>query len=557
MQFLKLGRRLVALFAVFMVVLFVILPSLYIFSFVVLRWHELYMEVFAHPLSGNEYWLQIQRYLALSLRLAMTVTLIDILIGIPLAYFIAKGNFPFKGLIEDLTALPLVVPTSGFGFATLMAWTASTSLPYLLGVRLHLDDVIPVFKLPLILLLVHVSLTFPYIVKTVSAALSSLERSYEVVSAALGAKPLTTFRKVTLPLVTPSILSGAVLAFARSLGETGATMIVAGVSTTASIAIVKWEFEGKLAPAAFLGALLVILAFAIILPVEYMVGKAGRGRKVSIPKTLDEHTIDVERRIPRKLSNIVSALSLAFLALIVVLPIATLFYMVAIHWQADPFTGRVEGGVLYQLFGPPGYSTRIIQALTVSFSASMLTTLISLYIAIIIIITLLKSKWARLLRMLLRIPLVIPSSALGLSMMLLWSREGFNLIRPGLWLIVLTHIVFSVPIIVETGLAAYIESNAQVYEDVGRSLGAPPYTVTETISIPLMKRGLLAGSLLAFAHSLGETGATFMVMGDNTTISVLVVNMVEALAIPASLTASAIVVAVSFMLLIVARKLGG
>jgi len=536
--------------------LFVVVPSLYLFSFVALRWGELYREVFAHPLIGDEYWRQIQRYLALSLRLAATTTLIDIAVGVPLAYLIARKEFPLKGFVEDLVALPLVVPTSGFGFATLAAWTASTSLPYILGLRVHIDDVVPLLKLPLILLLVHVSLTFPYVVKTVSAALLDVERSYEVVSAALGAKPVTTFRKVTLPLIAPSVLSGSVLAFARSLGETGATMIVSGVSVTASVSIVKWEFEGKLAPAAFLGALLVILAFAVILPAEHLVEKASRSRRFSLPKKLDEYVLSFERKMPKKLSGVVSGASLAFIGLVVVLPIATLLYMVALYWSRDPYTGDVKGGVLYQLFGPSNYWAHITRALAVSFTTSLLTTLISLYIALIVITVLMKAGIVKPLRLLLRIPLVIPSSALGLSMILLWGEEGLNLVRPGLWLIVLTHIVFSVPVIVETGLASYIESGAHVYEEVGRSLGASPYTAVETISIPLMKRGLLAGSLLAFAHSIGETGATFMVMGDNTTISVLVVNMVEALAIPASLAASALVVAISFVILVAARRIG-
>jgi len=437
----------------------------------------------------------------------------------------------------------------------LMAWTASTSLPYILGLRFQINDIIPILNIPFILLLVHISLTFPYIVKTVAAALRDLKASYEIVSLSLGTKILTTLRKITLPLIMPSILSGSVLAFARSLGETGATMIAAGVSTTASIAIVKWEFEGKLAPAAFLGALLVIISFLIILPAEYFVGRLRRIRGVFFPRIIDEKLIDIERKIPRKYSKLLPLYSILIVSIVVLLPISSLFYMVAFYWSKDPYTQRPEGGVLYQLFGPPNYISHVIRSLFVSFSVSTLTTLISLYLAVLIIIVLSKTKYIHILRILLRIPLVIPSSALGLSMVLLWGSEGLGIISPGIWLIILTHIVFSVPVIVETGFSSYLEANAQTYEEVGRSLGASPYAVVETLSIPLMKRGLIAGSLLAFAHSLGETGATFMVMGDNTPISVLVVNMVEALAIPASLFTSALIVAISFIILIIARKL--
>jgi len=94
------------------------------------------------------------------------------------------------------------------------------------------------------------------------------------------------------------------------------------------------------------------------------------------------------------------------------------------------------------------------------------------------------------------------------------------------------------------------------YKVVSATLGAKPVTTFRKVTLPFIAPSVLSESMLAFAHSIGETGATFMVMGDNTTISVLVVNMVEALAIPASLAASALVVAISFVILVAARRIG-
>ena len=92
-----------------------------------------------------------------------------------------------------------------------------------------------------------------------------------------------------------------------------------------------------------------------------------------------------------------------------------------------------------------------------------------------------------------------------------------------------------------------------MFEGAARTLGATPYNTAETVSLPLLKRGILAGSLLSFTRSLGETGATFLVMGSDVTIPPLVVNMVEALAIPAALFASAYLIALSFALLLIFR----
>ena len=136
-----------------------------------------------------------------------------------------------------------------------------------------------------------------------------------------------------------------------------------------------------------------------------------------------------------------------------------------------------------------------------------------------------------------------------------WGPHGLGMVNPGIWLIILTHIVFSVPVITEPTIAAYEGSEILSYEESARTLGATPYDATETISLPLLKRGILAGVILSFTHSLGETGATFIVMGSDLTVPTLVVNMVEALAIPAALFSSAYLIAISLVLLVVFRFL--
>ncbi|RLG96378.1 hypothetical protein DRO29_04755, partial [Candidatus Bathyarchaeota archaeon] len=139
--------------------------------------------------------------------------------------------------------------------------------------------------------------------------------------------------------------------------------------------------------------------------------------------------------------------------------------------------------------------------------------------------------------------------------LLLWGSGGFNLVTSGIWMIILTHIVFSVPVIVESIIAAYEGSGLQMYEDSARTLGATPYNALETVSLPLLKGGILTGFILSFTRSLGETGATFIVMGRDVTIPALVVNMVEALAISAALFTSTYLIVLSLILLAIIRLL--
>ena len=537
-------------------ILFVFLPSFFLISFTFTRWPEVYTEVFANPLIGDTNWLEIQKYLGLSLRLALTAVAIDLVFGLPLAYILARKKFWGKGFLEDLITFTLVIPTSGFGFATLIAWTSASGIGALLtGGTVQIDTVIPILNVPLLMLVIHIALTFPYIVKTLKAKLEDMSTLFEQASGTLGAAPLTTFRKIVFPLTLPAIFSGTVLAFARSLGETGATLVVSGVFTTAPIAVISWVSQFKFGSAAFLGSLLIIVASAIILPVEFLLNKKGISSfsffsALNFEKTLQKF----EDFASRRLSRVRDIIVVIFLVIIVIAPILYVVDSVALSWNSDPDTGKVTESVIYQLFGPSNYFSSLMNATLISFASAGIATYVATCIAIPTVFLIMRNRFGSILRALLRIPLIVPTSALGLSILLLWGPGGMRLANPGIWLIILTHIVFSVPVVVEPMLATYEGSDIPLYEEASLTLGANSYNTIESVSLPLLKRGILTGVILSFTRSLGETGATFLVMGSDITIPPLVVNMVESLAIPAALFASTYLIALAFILLMVFRK---
>jgi ABC-type spermidine/putrescine transport system permease subunit II len=537
-------------------IVFVFLPSFFLISFTFTRWPEVYTEVFANPLIGDTNWIEIQKYLALSLRLAIFAVAIDLIFGIPLAYILARKKFWGRGFLEDLITFTLVIPTSGFGFATLIAWTTVSGIGALFGRGIvETNYLIPVFNVPFIMLLVHIALTFPYIVKTLKAKLEDMSTLFEQASGTLGASPLTTFRKILFPLTLPAIFSGAVMAFARSLGETGATLVVSGIFTTAPIAVISWVSQFKFGSAAFLGSLLIIVASAIILPVEFILQKKGvTSFSFFSALHIEKCLLKIEDFASRKLSRVRDAIVIFFIIIVVVVPIVVVLNSVVLSWSSDPDTGKVTESVVYQLFGPSNYFSALLNATVVSFASAGIATYVAACIAIPTVFLIKRYRFGRFLRALLRIPLIVPTSALGLSILLLWGPGGLRLADPGIWLIILTHIVFSVPVVVEPMLATFEGSDIPMYEEASRTLGANPYNTVESVALPLLKRGILTGVILSFTRSLGETGATFLVMGSDVTIPPLVVNMVESLAIPAALFASTYLIAISFILLMVFRK---
>ena len=162
--------------------------------------------------------------LRLSLLCATAATLVSLLVGIPLAWVLARARFRGLSLLRALVTLPLVLPPVVGGVALLLAFGR-------VGVVGRYLDLGFGFTLPFTTLGVVVAEAFvamPFLIVTVEGAFRALDRGYEEAAVTLGASRFTTFRRVSLPLVAPSLAAGAVLCWARALGEFGATITFAG-----------------------------------------------------------------------------------------------------------------------------------------------------------------------------------------------------------------------------------------------------------------------------------------------------------------------------------------
>ena len=175
--------------------------------------------------------------LRLSLVCATLATLLCLVLGLPLAWVLARADFPGRKLVRALVTVPLVLPPVVGGVALLL----------LLGRRgligQHLDAWFGI-SLPFTTAAVVIAEAFvamPFLVIAVEGALRGADRRFEDAAATLGASRLMIFRRVTLPLIAPGIAAGAVLCFARALGEFGATISFAGsfpgVTRTMPIAV--------------------------------------------------------------------------------------------------------------------------------------------------------------------------------------------------------------------------------------------------------------------------------------------------------------------------------
>lgn len=165
----------------------------------------------------------VREALRLSLVTASAATALSLLLGVPLAWVLARLRFPGRRLVKALVTLPLVLPPVVGGVGLLYAFGRRGVLGPLLE---HLGITLAFSTQGVVLAEAFVAM--PFLVVTVEGALASSDQRYEQAAETLGASTWTTFRRITLPLVGPSVAAGSVLCFARALGEFGATITFAG-----------------------------------------------------------------------------------------------------------------------------------------------------------------------------------------------------------------------------------------------------------------------------------------------------------------------------------------
>ena len=203
----------------------------------------------------------------LSLRTSAIATLLCVVFGTPMALVLARTSFPGQGVLRSLVLLPLVLPPVVGGVALLYTFGRRG----LLGHELDVLGIQVAFSTTAVVL-AQTFVALPFLVVSLEGALRTAGLRYEVVAASLGAGPTTVFRRITLPLVLPGLVSGAVLSFARALGEFGATITFAGSlqGVTRTLPLEIYQLRQTDVDAA------VALSLVLVVGAVLVIGVAGR-----------------------------------------------------------------------------------------------------------------------------------------------------------------------------------------------------------------------------------------------------------------------------------------
>src|SRR5476651_681725 len=208
--------------------------------------------------------------LLLTFQLALVVTLILFVLGIPLAYWIAFSQNRFKYVVETLVSMPLVLPPTVIGFYLLIAFSPKYFLGHFLqsffGVRV-------VFSFTG-LVIGSVLFSLPFMVNPIKAGLQNFPLALMEVSYVLGKSPWETLHRVILPNIKPALLTGIVMAFAHTIGEFGVVLMVGGnipgETRLASIAIYNEVEALNYDTAGVYALILVLISFFTLLVFYYL-----------------------------------------------------------------------------------------------------------------------------------------------------------------------------------------------------------------------------------------------------------------------------------------------
>ena len=207
---------------------------------------------------------QTGQALRLSLLCATAATGLCLVLGIPLAWVLARAQFPGRRLLRAFVTVPLVLPPVVGGLALLLLLGRRGLLGQVLDERFGVT--LPFTTAAVVLAEAFVAM--PFLVIAVEGALRGADRRYEDAAATLGASRFLVFRRVTLPLIAPGVAAGAVLCFARALGEFGATITFAGsypgVTQTMPIAVYATLESGDADGAIVLSLVLLAVSVTVL-----------------------------------------------------------------------------------------------------------------------------------------------------------------------------------------------------------------------------------------------------------------------------------------------------
>ncbi len=442
-------------------------------------------------------------------------TILTLVLGLPAVFLFAHYDFHGKSLLRVLTAIPFMLPTVvvAAGFNALLGPRGWVNLG-LMGL-FHLQSApISIVGTLGVILLAHVFYNTTIVIRLVGNALSHLDPRLEQAARTLGADPPRILNHVTLPLLRPSILAASVLVFIFDFTSFGVILLLGGPGfSTLEVEIYKQAmqiFNLPLAGLLSLIQLLCTLAFSILYS-----RIVSRNAVTSAPRAA-ETNLRKARTFRQKLflGGMVLLLLALFLLPLVSLPLRSLTRLEADRGQRGQVRYGITSDYYTELFINRSDSIFYVppfEAIGNSLGYAAVTVVLSLALGFPVASALVRPRrLERLLDPILMLPLGASAVTLGLGFIVTFNRPPLALVASPL-LVPLAHTLIALPFVIRS-LQPSLASIPDRLRQAAASLGASPRRVWLAVDWPIVARATLSAAVFAFTVSLGEFGATSLVV---------------------------------------------
>jgi iron(III) transport system permease protein len=463
-----------------------------------------------------------------SIVIAAGVTILSTIIGVFFAWLVSRTDLPFKNTMKLLFLIPFMLPS----FIGALAWKMLLSPrsgyvnKFFMNTFGLEDALFDIYTLTGIIA-VETMYLFPFVFIQVSGALERMDPTLEESARISGAGLITITRKITLPLMLPSIAAGALLVALYSLAHFGVPAILGNEVGIYNIPTKIYERIHQSAGSfdairtgTILSAILVIAA-GLILYAQSFILKAGRFQVIS-GKSMRPMLLKL-----RGLKIPLLVFSIIYILITVILPTVTIFMVGTLKTYGLEFTpeNMTLENVKYILLDWKMTRDAIWNSFYLSLAAAFVTMLVGTLISYVIVKMKVRGKFA--LEFLGVLPFSVPGTVIALGVILMWSGKfGVNLYNTA-WIIFVAYIARYMAFSLKSNSAA-LEQVHDSLEEAARACGATHWQALKDIVIPLIKPGMVAAFFLIFLPALRELTTSVLLYGPTTrTIGVAIYTLNE------------------------------
>jgi len=466
-----------------------------------------------------------------------------LLFGIPLAYLTSRFRIRGKAIIATLAVLSLLSPP----FIGAYSWILMLGRNgFLRNLFQSIGIGLPTIYGPAGIILVYTLQYYPFVFLLTSGALGTVDRSLEEAAENLGARAMTRFFKVTLPLVLPSVSAGALIAFMMSLANFGTPMIIGRsfrVLPTMAYNLFTSEVGENPGLASTVSILLIMVSTIVLFFQRYTVSRRKYASAL------------INRPIVKRLSGLKSVAAHFVSYLIVAISTLPLAVVVVYSFR------RTSGPVFQPGFGLQSYQ-KVFHDVPRTITNSVLYSVAAVILIVVVgtligyILSRKRNFASKLLDPLLMIPYIVPGTVLGIGFIVAFNRKPIYLVGTAA-IIILSYFIRRLPYSVRSS-ASILKQIDPALEEAGINLGSPPGRTFRKITLPLMLPGIISGAIMSWVTAVNELSASIVLyVGRTMTMPVRIyLSVLDGLFGTASALATFLLVATGFALFIVNRFIG-